>query len=141
MARSGRGATPPRTDAAAQLERIVSLVAELSRGHPGQEEGRRLADLAGTCGVSPQQIAGDIRTLTTLCDHAEAEWLLSLSAWQQDDRVSVRSLGPFRRPVLLSPAGGLIEPQSLADWILEDGLNVRFQLQLHKLLWGNMKGK
>lgn len=43
--------------------------------------------------------------------------------------------------VLLSPAGGLIEPQSLADWILEDGLNVRFQLQLHKLLWGNMKGK
>ena len=44
-------------------------------------------------------------------------------------------------PVLLSPAGGLIEPQSLAEWILEDGLNVRFQLQLHKLLWGNMKGK
>ena len=44
-------------------------------------------------------------------------------------------------PVLLSPAGGLIEPQSLADWILEDGLDVRFQLQLHKLLWGNMKGK
>jgi len=44
-------------------------------------------------------------------------------------------------PVLFSPAGGLIEPQSLADWILEDGLDVRFQLQLHKLLWGNMKGK
>ena len=44
-------------------------------------------------------------------------------------------------PVLLSPAGGLIEPQSLADWILEDGLDVRFQLQLHKRLWGNMKGK
>jgi 7-carboxy-7-deazaguanine synthase len=44
-------------------------------------------------------------------------------------------------PVLLSPAGGLIEPQSLAEWILEDGLDVRFQLQLHKLLWGNMKGK
>jgi 7-carboxy-7-deazaguanine synthase len=44
-------------------------------------------------------------------------------------------------PVLFSPAGGLIEPLSLAEWILEDGLNVRFQLQLHKLLWGNMKGK
>ena len=44
-------------------------------------------------------------------------------------------------PVLFSPAGGLIEPQSLAEWILADGLNVRFQLQLHKLLWGNMKGK
>lgn len=43
--------------------------------------------------------------------------------------------------VLLSPAQGLIEPTALAEWILEDGLNVRFQMQLHKLLWGNMKGK
>jgi 7-carboxy-7-deazaguanine synthase len=43
--------------------------------------------------------------------------------------------------VLFSPAQGLVEPQSLAEWILEDGLNVRFQLQLHKLLWGNMQGK
>jgi len=44
-------------------------------------------------------------------------------------------------PVLLSPAQGLVEPPALAGWILEDGLNVRFQMQLHKLLWGNMKGK
>jgi len=44
-------------------------------------------------------------------------------------------------PVLLSPAQGLVEPVDLAAWILEDGLNVRFQMQLHKLLWGNMKGK
>ena len=44
-------------------------------------------------------------------------------------------------PVLFSPAQGLVDPTALADWILEDGLNVRFQLQLHKLLWGNTKGK
>jgi 7-carboxy-7-deazaguanine synthase len=44
-------------------------------------------------------------------------------------------------PVLLSPAQGLVEAPALAGWILEDGLNVRFQMQLHKLLWGNMKGK
>ncbi len=44
-------------------------------------------------------------------------------------------------PVLFSPAQGLIEPRDLAEWILADGLNVRLQLQLHKLLWGNMKGK
>ena len=44
-------------------------------------------------------------------------------------------------PVLLSPAQGLVDPTALADWILADGLNVRFQLQLHKLLWGNAKGK
>lgn len=44
-------------------------------------------------------------------------------------------------PVLLSPAQGSQEPAALAAWILEDGLDVRFQLQLHKLLWGNMIGK
>ena len=44
-------------------------------------------------------------------------------------------------PVLLSPAAGLVEPATLAGWILEDGLNVRFQLQLHKLLWGNAQGR
>jgi 7-carboxy-7-deazaguanine synthase len=43
--------------------------------------------------------------------------------------------------VLLSPAAGLVEPAALAGWILEDSLNVRFQLQLHKLLWGNAQGR
>lgn len=46
-----------------------------------------------------------------------------------------------RCAVLLSPAQGLVDPAALADWILEDGLNVRFQLQLHKLLWGGAQGK
>ena len=44
-------------------------------------------------------------------------------------------------PVLLSPAAGQVVPAELADWILADGLDVRFQLQLHKLLWGNTQGK
>ena len=44
-------------------------------------------------------------------------------------------------PVLFSPAQGRVEPADLAAWILEDGLEVRFQLQLHKLLWGNITGK
>lgn len=44
-------------------------------------------------------------------------------------------------PVLLSPAQGLVDPTALAEWILADGLAVRFQMQLHKLLWGIAKGK
>lgn len=44
-------------------------------------------------------------------------------------------------PVLFSPAQGRVEARDLAEWILADGLNVRFQMQLHKLLWGNMQGK
>jgi len=46
-----------------------------------------------------------------------------------------------RCPVLLSPAAGLVEPTALAEWIIADGLDVRFQMQLHKLLWGNAQGK
>lgn len=48
---------------------------------------------------------------------------------------------PSRCPVLFSPAQGALAPTQLAEWILEDGLDVRFQMQLHKLLWGNMIGK
>ncbi|MDD3484833.1 7-carboxy-7-deazaguanine synthase QueE [Azovibrio restrictus] len=48
---------------------------------------------------------------------------------------------PGRCPILLSPAQGQLEPRELAEWIIADGLPVRFQMQLHKLLWGNMQGK
>jgi len=37
--------------------------------------------------------------------------------------------------ILISPVYGEIEPRQLAEWILEDNLNVRLQIQLHKLLW------
>lgn len=39
-------------------------------------------------------------------------------------------------PVLFSPAWGHVGLQELAAWILEDRLDVRFQLQLHKVVWG-----
>lgn len=38
-------------------------------------------------------------------------------------------------PVLMSVVFGELEPLQLADWILEDKLNVRFQLQMHKYIW------
>lgn len=37
--------------------------------------------------------------------------------------------------ILMSPVLGDIEPRELAEWILEDNLNVRLQIQLHKLIW------
>lgn len=43
--------------------------------------------------------------------------------------------------VLFSPVHGKLEPKQLAEWILDDNLNVRMQLQLHKLLWGDEKGR
>ena len=43
--------------------------------------------------------------------------------------------------VLFSPVYENLNPVQLADWILEKQLNVRLQVQLHKLLWGDQKGK
>jgi len=42
--------------------------------------------------------------------------------------------------VLFTPVQGLLDPAQLAGWILRDRLPVRFQLQLHKLLWGSKRG-
>ncbi len=43
--------------------------------------------------------------------------------------------------VLFSPVQGQLEPVQLAEWILQDHLPVRFQVQLHKILWGNERGR
>jgi len=40
-----------------------------------------------------------------------------------------------RCPMIFSPTHGTLDPAELAGWILEDGTRVRFQVQLHKLLW------
>ncbi len=45
-----------------------------------------------------------------------------------------------RCEVLFSPVAGAISPVWLAERILKDRLNVRFQLQLHKILWGDKQG-
>lgn len=43
--------------------------------------------------------------------------------------------------VLFSPVHGALEPRDLAEWIIADKLDVRFQLQLHKLLWNDAAGR
>ena len=43
--------------------------------------------------------------------------------------------------ILFSPVYESLKPVQLADWILEKKLNVRLQVQLHKILWGDQKGK
>ncbi|MCP4574325.1 MAG: radical SAM protein [bacterium] len=46
---------------------------------------------------------------------------------------------PAGTPVLLSPAHGLLDPRELAAWVLEDGLDVRLQIQLHKVVWPDVE--
>lgn len=44
-------------------------------------------------------------------------------------------------PVLFSPVAGQLAPATLAEWILRDRLPVRFQMQLHKVLWAESRGR
>ena len=67
-----------------------------------------------------------------LKDRADYEWARGVIIEHRLDT---------RCPLLFSPVQDALEPQLLAEWILADRLPVRFQLQLHKLLWGNMRGK
>ncbi|HNQ04773.1 MAG TPA: 7-carboxy-7-deazaguanine synthase QueE [Thiobacillaceae bacterium] len=46
-----------------------------------------------------------------------------------------------RCPVLFSPAWGSLDATSLAEWVIRDGLPVRVQVQLHKILWGEARGR
>jgi 7-carboxy-7-deazaguanine synthase len=59
--------------------------------------------------------------------------------WARD--IMVRYELATRCPVLVSPVFGSLEPRQLAEWVLADRLPVRFQLQIHKLIWApDMRG-
>ena len=67
-----------------------------------------------------------------LADEADYAWAKSrISEYRLTERCTV----------LLSPVQGQLDPAILAEWILRDRLPVRFQLQLHKVLWGNTPGR
>ena len=67
-----------------------------------------------------------------ICDRADYEWAKTMLA--------EHGLAD-RCDVLFSPSQGQQSPAELADWLLADKLPVRFQLQLHKVLWGDVAGK
>ncbi|MCB1052842.1 MAG: radical SAM protein [Acidobacteria bacterium] len=67
-----------------------------------------------------------------VCDQADLAWSLSqIREWRLDQRFQV----------LISPVANFQDKAILADQVLESGLNVRFQVQLHKIIWGDTPGK
>ena len=67
-----------------------------------------------------------------ICDRMDYDWA----------RAKVTELGLAGAcTVLFSPSAEQLRPHDLADWILADRLPVRFQMQLHKVLWGNVPGR
>jgi 7-carboxy-7-deazaguanine synthase len=67
-----------------------------------------------------------------LCDETDYFWARDmLYRWKLNEIC----------PVLFSPVHGRLPARSLADWILRDRLPARFQIQLHKQIWGDERGR
>ncbi|HYG13719.1 MAG TPA: 7-carboxy-7-deazaguanine synthase QueE [Methylophilaceae bacterium] len=67
-----------------------------------------------------------------LCGREDYEWARQLLAERRLDA---------RCAVLFSPVYGKLNPTELGEWVLQDRLPVRMQVQLHKILWGETPGK
>ena len=67
-----------------------------------------------------------------ICDRNDYEWAC--------DKLAEYNLEK-RCEVLFSPVHGDLKPADLADWIVQDNLPVRMQIQMHKYLWGDEQGR
>ena len=67
-----------------------------------------------------------------ICSREDYDWS---KAFLQEHRLGERCR------ILFSPSYNQLSPTLLAEWILADRLPVRFQMQLHKILWGDVPGK
>ena len=91
---------------------------------------------------SGEQARNRWENLDLLTAHDELKFVLASREDYEWALSACRRHRLFERcPVLFSPVQGQLDPAQLAQWIMDDRLPVRFQLQLHKVLWGNAKGR
>ena len=110
--------------ALAEVDPRVVKVVDVKTPGSGEERRNRYAELER---LNPQDLVKFV-----ICGRHDYEW----------SRARLQELQlPARCTVLFSPSHEELAAHELADWILQDQLPVRFQLQLHKVLWGNVPGK
>jgi len=107
----------------APVDARVSRVVDLKTPSSG-EERRNLPGNLDVLGARDQ-------LKVVLGSRVDYEWARDL----------LRARGPLPCQVLFSPVWGELAPRDLAEWILADRLDVRLQVQLHKVLWGNEPGR
>lgn len=102
----------------------VSKVMDLKSPGSGEESKNRYENIA--------ELTENDQIKFVICNREDYEW-------------SVNKLNEYnlaeRCEVLFSPIHGELKPDQLAEWILEDRLPVRFQIQLHKYLWNDEQGR
>jgi 7-carboxy-7-deazaguanine synthase len=109
---------------ASEVDARVARVIDVKT--PGSGESQRNLDLA------QQRLHAGDQLKFVICDRADYEWARERVRREGLDRIC---------PVLFSPSWQQLPAHQLADWILADRLPVRFQVQLHKFLWGDVPGR
>ena len=108
----------------AKVDPRVSRIVDIKTPASGEAEKNRWANL--------ELLTPHDELKFVICDAADYAWA---KQQLQERRLNEKC------PVLFSPVAGDLQPADLADWILRDRLDVRFQLQLHKLLWREDRGR
>ena len=108
----------------AQADTRVARVVDIKTPASGEVERNRWENLAL---LTPRD-----QLKFVICDRADYEWSRNI--------LTERDL-TTRAMVLFSPSATQLPAVELAEWILADRLAVRLQVQLHKVLWGNVAGK
>ena len=108
----------------APTDRRVSRVVDLKT--PGSQE------VARNLYSNLDQLTGNDQVKFVICSREDYDWAVSkLIEYRLEQRAG---------EVLFSPSHGQVDARALADWIVADNLPVRFQLQLHKILWNDEPG-
>jgi 7-carboxy-7-deazaguanine synthase len=107
-----------------QADRRVSRVVDLKTPGSGEVDKNLWSNL--------EELGEHDQLKFVICSREDYRWAR--------DQLEERKLDAYCE-VLFSPAWGQVDSRELAEWILQDHLPVRFQLQLHKILWGDTPGK
>lgn len=102
----------------------VTRVVDIKTPGSGEIARNRMENLA--------LLRADEQLKFVICDRADFEWSRDLLRQKALDQVCT---------VMFSPSFGQVEARDLAQWILDERLPVRLQVQLHKYLWGDVAGR
>lgn len=108
----------------ATVDPRVSVVMDIKTPGSGEVDKNLLANI--------EHLDANDQVKFVICDRADYVWSCERMREYQLEK---------KCEVLFSPSYGVVNPTDLAEWILEDHLPVRMQVQLHKLLWGVARGR
>ena len=100
-------------------------------------DGRCIKIVDIKCPTSGESDKNDLGNLKRLGSKDQVKFVIGDRSDYKYAKVTMDSISPDfpEEQILFSPVSGEITPSQLAEWILEDSLNVRLHLQLHKIIW------